>query len=79
VAVSCCFELRKQVRLEGREDAEFAIYGRGVVDVELGTEVAEDGEGEGIAATCVVKREVSGARGESGPRRHECMSGSVAH
>jgi len=49
----------------------------GLVDVKLSAEVAEDGEGEGVAAACVVKREVSGARGESGPRRHECMSGSV--
>ena len=47
--------------------------------VELRAEVAEDGEGEGVAAASIVKREVSGARGESRPRRHVCMSGSFAH
>ena len=47
--------------------------------VELGAEVAEDGEGEGVTPAGIVKRKVSGARGESGPRCHVCMSGSVAH
>ena len=45
----------------------------------VGAEVAEDGEGEGVVVAGIVKREIGSARGESGPQRHGCMSGTVAH
>ena len=69
-AVYCSFESGQEGRVERRQDAELAVDGRGVVGVELGAEVTEDGEGEGVAAAGVVDGEVGGARGEGGPGCH---------
>jgi hypothetical protein len=43
--------------------------------VELGAEVAEDGEREGVAAAGVVQGKVGGASGQGGPRCHSILAG----
>ena len=63
------FEGREEGRVEGGQEAQLAVHGGGVVGVELGAEIAEDGEGEGVAAGRVVQGQVGGAGGEGRPAR----------
>ena len=60
------FEGREERWLEGWEDQQLAGFGGGIVGDELGAEIAEDREGEGVAARRVVEGEVDGAGGEGG-------------